>query len=118
MDTVYQGATFDIWEGGVNSFVHIFINKFCFLKSPLFGMRQKQAKIIGIATFVVLIKLKPNYFSINSKHFSNKQIMHIMYPFTFHHKSFLSISFVPNRKYSWKFSAEIFLANHRLVCID
>ena len=58
-------------------------------------MRKKQPKISGI-------KLRPHYFSINSKVSFPQRARPL--PFTFNHKSFLFISFMSNRAYSYIFS--------------
>ena len=81
----YKTTPFLSFEGkktGSNSSVF-------FWYSPLFGKRQKQLKISGIALFSISIKLGPHYFSINLKEiFPTKSTNCLLHSTTNHFFSF------------------------------
>ena len=72
-----------------------------FWYSPLFGMRQKQPKNQWNCLVLNFNQIKASLFQYKFKSiFPQKHVI----AFTFNHKSFLFISFMSNRKYSYIFS--------------
>ena len=73
-----------------------------FWYSPMFGMCQKAVISQRICIVSISIKLGPYYISINSKIFFQQRACYYRSHFTTDH---FFISFMPNRKYSYIFSA-------------